>query len=829
MISSLLAILFILNIRFRRNESVKNYILRRYNSNVLKAYRNIESCSKKLKKAQLDLDFICYCELNSVVPNFVKFKLYRKSLYSSEFYRSSIRDLLRLESKFKEKSIKRISSVLERHRSFFSSSVSSIDLIYFTTLIDRSLRSYVNSIKGVHEQKLKKLGISLPSFVSPESVIFNYSDYVLTHREKFLLSFGLDFNLPFFKPNFSQYFLPFEKLFKSLFYEPCRGSGHYFKQLLHSVAYKSYFERHTPNYPFFKRSDLNILRALSRNDNLIISRPDKCKGVVLLNRPQYLDKMNLILSDNTKFEQIDIPKFKLIFKIEDKVNRVLRSLRDRSFINDELYTNLHSRGSSLCSLYGLPKTHKPNVPLRPILAAYNSANYKLAKYLVPLLSHLTCNSYTLENSYNFVNIIKEQTAKSFMVSYDVTSLFTNIPVQETIEIILNKLFPTAESNYKEFSRSTFKTLLELAVNDSYFTFNNITYKQIDGMAMGSPLGPTFANIFMCHLEEHFLSNCPSNMKPIFYKRYIDDTFVLFKDKSHSKIFLDFINSRHPNISFTMDQEVNNQLSFLDVLVTKTNSSFITSVYRKENFSGLGMSFYSYCIKKFKINSCNTLIHRAFKICSTWIDFDEEMSFLGNFLKNNCYPINIFHSCINDFLSNIFDPKKQIPSVPKKRMYISFPFLGPSTERLRKELIKLLSVFYPHLDFKPSFVNPFRIKNFFPIKDSLPVLMRSGVVYKFNCPKCNLGTYIGSTDRLLKVRIDSHRGVSYRTGVELGTKEDSTIREHAKKCKHIINYQDFTVISQSNNYQDLLILESILIKEQSPPLNKDSRSTPIYIA
>ena len=81
------------------------------------------------------------------------------------------------------------------------------------------------------------------------------------------------------------------------------------------------------------------------------------------------------------------------------------------------------------------------------------------------------------------------------------SLFTNVPTLETINIILNKLFPNPLSMFHGFSKDNFRKMLELSVIDTHFIFDGKVYKQIDGMAMGSPLGPTFANIFMSNLEE----------------------------------------------------------------------------------------------------------------------------------------------------------------------------------------------------------------------------------------------------------------------------------------------------------------------------------------
>ena len=125
-----------------------------------------------------------------------------------------------------------------------------------------------------------------------------------------------------------------------------------------------------------------------------------------------------------------------------------------------------------------------------------------------------------KDTFEFVDELRALDVNNFMVSFDVDSLFTNVPIEETIEIILYELFPTADSKVNGICRNDFKELLELAVKDSIFVFNNCYYKQTDGVAMGSPLGPALANIFMSHLEKAFLRDCPQHFKPTYYKRYV---------------------------------------------------------------------------------------------------------------------------------------------------------------------------------------------------------------------------------------------------------------------------------------------------------------------
>lgn len=130
----------------------------------------------------------------------------------------------------------------------------------------------------------------------------------------------------------------------------------------------------------------------------------------------------------------------------------------------------------------------------------------------------------------------------FMASFDVESLFTNIPPQETIEICITALF-SATTEVLGITAKYFRSLLELSVMNSFFVFNGTLYHQREGVGMALPLGPTFANIFMCHYEKQWLSSCPAEFAPVFYRRYVDDCFIIFKNLSHADSFLAFLNSK----------------------------------------------------------------------------------------------------------------------------------------------------------------------------------------------------------------------------------------------------------------------------------------------
>ena len=424
----------------------------------------------------------------------------------------------------------------------------------------------IKSFKINHDRKLERLGIPVNSKLDKTKVIVNLSDKVLTQEEEDSLAFGLDFALPITKPNFVAHFLSFEKLIQSIANLPIfnRDSD----QLswtniidnISSIASNSFKETKQLAWSIFGKDKIKTLINLKKDDSIIITKPDKGRGVVLLNKIDYLSKVNEILSDTNKFIKVPLDPFTCILKLEDKLNRLLRSLKD--YISKDVYSLLFASGSVPGILYGLPKVHKQNCPIRPILSAIGTFNYNLAKFFVPILAPLTTNEYTIKNSSSFVSELNQLNcpAPMFMASFDIVSLFTNIPLTETIDICISELFKD-QNRIFNLSMKHLKSLLELAVKESVFFFNECLFKQVDGVAMGSPLGPTLANAFLCFYEKLWLSDCPPAFKPLFYRRYVDDCFLLFKDQSHVGRFLEYLNLKHPNIKFTVETENNNAISF----------------------------------------------------------------------------------------------------------------------------------------------------------------------------------------------------------------------------------------------------------------------------
>ena len=125
--------------------------------------------------------------------------------------------------------------------------------------------------------------------------------------------------------------------------------------------------------------------------------------------------------------------------------------------------------------------------------------------------------------------------------------------------------------------------------------------------MGSPLGPSLANAFLCFHEQIWLNDCLEDFKTVYYRRYVDDIFALFRSTDHLENFTNYLNSKHKNIKFTHENESSNSLSFLDILISRSKNGFNISVYHKPTFSGVYSNFSSFIYDQYKIGLIFTML------------------------------------------------------------------------------------------------------------------------------------------------------------------------------------------------------------------------------
>ena len=316
-------------------------------------------------------------------------------------------------------------------------------------------------------------------------------------------------------------------------------------------------------------------------------------------------------------------------------------------------------------------------------------------------------------------------------------------------------------------------------------------------------------------------------RPVHYRRYVDDCFIIFRDETHIDHFLTYLNSQHTKIRFTKEIENNVCLSFLDLNVVRRNNRLQMSVFRKPTFTGLGLSFFSFIPQTVKRAIVYSAVTRAFRLCSNYKLIDIELNFIRDFFQKNGYPKQFIETIIRTVLDKMLNKRSMtVPTVPKLEKYFVLPYLGKGSINMQNELTEMFKKFYPYLSPKIVLRNRFTIGSLFKFKDNVPMCIRSGVVYQFRCSSCE-ESYIGSTYVRLYTRVCEHKGISDRTGNILTTPKQSSIRDHSHTCDTPVSFNDFTILGSEPSHS-LRILESLFIHQLKPRLNGTTSAYPLSV-
>ena len=454
----------------------------------------------------------------------------------------------------------------------------------------------------------------------------------------------------------------------------------------------------------------------------------------------------------------------------------------RGFLSESEYKQATPCGSHCARMYGLPKIHKAGIPLRPVMSSIGSYNYRLSKLLAQKLQPLGKNEHTLKDTFDFIDSIKKLNktmVEHKMISFDVTSLFTKVPLTYTIDLVLNRMYEP-EHNCPKYIRShsdwcirclnrkDMKKLLNIATSDTHFSFNNIYYQQNNGIAMESPLAPVLADIFMTHLENKLMKQLKT-AGLLWYKRYVDDTFTIIHKNTKLNDIKNILNSIHKDIQFTSEQEQNNELPFLDVLIRRKNNSFEKSVYRKPTYTYLIIKWSSFVPKTYKISAVSSMVYRAIRIASSFALMHDEFNFIRDVTRRNGYPESFVECQIRHTLNRYIDKQNFIKEYKvnqtvqlnsnntethKDKLLMNVPYTGRSSQQFSKDISKLAKKIKPETQLTIVQRPPHKVGHLFKNKDDIPKYLQSGVVYLISCSTCD-AQYIGKTIRQICRRLKEH--------------------------------------------------------------------------
>ena len=470
--------------------------------------------------------------------------------------------------------------------------------------------------------------------------------------------------------------------------------------------------------------------------------------------------------------------------------------------------------------YGNVKTHKANNPLRPIISQVTLPTYTLAKRLNCLLAPYVPTDYSLSSSTDFLDLIHSKKPEGSLASLDVNSLFTNVPVERTIQIVLDFAYCNESLAKPQIPRHIVESMLRLCTSKSPFRCpRGQLYLQIDGVAMGSPLGPLFAQAFMAQVEREVFSD--STLKPNVYIRYVDDILVDAADNDTIEAIKERLELKS-SLTFSIEHSVDKKIAFLDVSLDSSSHTFVTDVHRKATDLGKCLGGTSECPDRYKISTISAYVRRALSHCSSWPLVHAELHRIRQNLTNNGYAIGLIDSVIKKLTTRYVEKQtQQNDNIPIRLYYKNT--MSPAykqDEKALKDIIKrnctpiqqnesvALMIYYQ----SPNTASLLMTNN---LSRDTSTLKQRNIIYRYKCTlgDCELlpnSAYIGLTTTTLSRRLTMH--------VQQGGPRKHTETEHGRNLTRTLLNENTTILAHESNAKRLSTLEAVYIRIFNPAIN-----------
>jgi hypothetical protein len=372
---------------------------------------------------------------------------------------------------------------------------------------------------------------------------------------------------------------------------------------------------------------------------------------------------------------------------------------------------------------------------------------------------------------------------------------------EAINVVSKLLY---KGKHPPMDLDTFVTLAKIASCDVLMSTHDGYYKQVDGLAMGSPPASHLANGWLSTFEDTIRGDAT------LYARYMDDIIENIKQEKIDEKLRE-INNLHPSLKFTIEREDNGSLPFLDMKIVHERNKLSSTWYNKPTDTGLIMNYHALAPKRYKRSVVSGFVHRIHRACSSWQNFHESIEKAKCVLERNQYPPAFYDPIIKETLSAIIkkesearvieDNKGETTESETTRKYpLIIQYRGKCTEEYANSLHKSKAPCTIIMTLR-------KLRTTMPsLKPPVEKMIRSGVVYKITCPCCS-ACYVGQTSRHLQTRFREH---STKTG---------PMKTHLRQCNTSISEENVEILaSTSRGVNYLLTLEALYIREMDPQLN-----------
>ena len=393
-----------------------------------------------------------------------------------------------------------------------------------------------------------------------------------------------------------------------------------------------------------------------------------------------------------------------------------------------------------------------------------------------------------------------------------SQIYTNVPIKDTLVIIKDLLENDADLHKKtKIPPDSLLDIIEFLLTKTWFKYNDKFLTQTDGVAMGGPASSVVAELYMQHHDRTAITTFRTNLKC--YERFVDDTFIIIRQVDLQDFF-NHMNSIHPKIKFTIEEEIDGCLPFLDTKLKRNSDGRISVlVYRKPTHTDQYLNFISNHPTSTKDAVISALFRRARDIVSEHDDLEKENERIINVLLENDYK-----------KSAIMTVKKRIEKSRQQQTlqtdetnvdtqkYISIPYIPGTSETLRRIFSKhnIKCTFYSNNTLRKYLSRP---------KDIVPAEQQNNIVYKIPCRDCE-ATYIGESKRSFKQRSSEHMRAVKNRDIE-----KNEIADHCWDKDHQMNWDNKKVIDRERNVYARKIKETIHSIKDDNHINSISYNLP----
>ena len=606
-----------------------------------------------------------------------------------------------------------------------------------------------------------------------------------------------------------------------------------------------------PRYPDFERKLARINESITRDINSVNIRKahnlnsserlalanlkkrdivclpsDKGGEFCVMENEQYLELGRNHLGDSTTYNVIKRISAKTV---ELRVNSVWKEICKDNNLDITFTKSYVSNNTNLAKFYFLIKTHKstPVPKIRPIVSNTDSPTTKLSWLLniilKPLLrfvdSHLENTSDLCDRLSSLPNSVKA--TFNYPFSLDAINLYTSISPQAATEVAQRRM-QERSIVYFGMDYHDVGKLLEIVLNNNYFTFDEVIYHQTHGLAMGSSVSAILAILYMDYVEKKAL-NLLSNHVAL-YCRYVDDAFLLARNRSEAEHIKTIFNEADPNVKFEIEHpSPNNTLNLLDIAVhIDTQGMHHSQFYKKSAKKPIFVNYKSALPMRSKLNYIRNEKNRIRSRCSDNRYLKKHLTHFDSVLRLNGYPERLVRNRLIQGRSRPIeneDHRSVTDEQPISYSYFNVPFFSDTlNNKIRRAFRREdLNVRLSHKTYslRSALSSNHRNRRTCNKKDcvlSEELCFRKNVVYRITCGKCSKN-YIGSTIRELHQRVYEH----YKN-------RDSSVNKHMIACSASPRDMSVSVLDFERRKGNLRVREAFFIQKEKPEINSKEESS-----